>query len=168
MLLSLSTVKALGLASVLAFGTASPIDLPEQVEPVSDLDQRILGNEATSLLCVTPSNSKCGLWVSYTNGKTRQSVKYETGGTTACAYQLLRKHTNNAGFWANLNFLGSAGLNIGYNPTGSSIALGKADWSRNDQAHLNARCLNEFGWRDNVDNSKSSEAFWGNLGKKLF
>ncbi|KAJ2981844.1 hypothetical protein NQ176_g1771 [Zarea fungicola] len=168
MLLSLSTVKALGLASVLAFGTASPVGLPEHGEPVSDLDRRILGNDAQSLLCITPGDRKCGLWVSYTNGQTRQSVKYESGGTTACAFNLLRKHTNNAGFWANLNFLGSAGMNIGYNPTGSSIALGKATWSVNGQAHLNARCLNEFGWKDNVDTSKSSETFWGNLGKKLY
>lgn len=164
MLFNLSTIQALSLASMLAIAQASPVASTDN----NDLDRRIIGNEATSLLCITPGDKKCGLWVSYTNGKTRQSVKYESGGTTGCAFGLLRKHTNNAGFWADLNFIGSAGLNIGYNPTNSDIALGKSSWSNNNQAHLNARCLNEFGWRDNVDTSKSTESFWGDLSKKLF
>lgn len=163
MLFNLSTVKALSLASILATAQASPMGSAD-----NDLDRRIVGNEAQSILCITPGNKKCGLWVSYTNGQTRQTVKFETGGTIGCSIDLLRKHTNSAGFWADLNFVGSAGLNIGFNPTNSEIALGQPTFHNNDQTHLNARCFNEFGWTDSVDASQSTESFWGDLSKKLF
>ncbi|KAJ3497838.1 hypothetical protein NLG97_g1595 [Lecanicillium saksenae] len=165
MLFNLSTVKALGIASVLGTALGSPMG---NSDAVATLDRRIVGNEAETLLCVAVGNSKCGLWVTYTNGQSRQTVKYESGGTTGCAFGLLQKHTNDAGFWADLNIFGSAGMNIGYNPTGASIALGKSTWSSEDQSYLQGRCLNEFGWKDTIDTSKSTDAFYGDMSQKLF
>lgn len=87
-----------------------------------------------------------------------------------CSIQLLRKHTNDNGFWVNINFIGSAGANIGYDPTGRSIALGVATWSSSDQEHLEARCLNEFGWGPGeVDvDAGSGESAWFDMDQKLY
>ncbi|KAJ2974780.1 hypothetical protein NQ176_g5874 [Zarea fungicola] len=168
MYFNLSTIKAIGIAAILGSALANPVGDLDTRASVSELESRIAGNEASALLCITPGNKKCGLFVTYTNGPSRQSVRTQSGGTVACAVQMLRKHTNGAGFWANINAIGNAGLNIGYNPTNQKMNLGKATWSRNDQAYLRGRCQNEFGWSDVLDTSQSTESFYGDLPKKLF
>jgi hypothetical protein len=123
--------------------------------------------QSSVLLCVTPGNGKCGISATYTDGQRRETVHYQTGGTTACAYELLRKHSNSAGFYVDINAIGSAGAHIGYNPTGKDISLGNADHTSDDQQYLNARCQAELGF-GNVDRSSSVENFWGNLATDLF
>lgn len=132
----------------------------------TEIESRIVGNEVNSLLCITPNNGKCGLYVTYTNGQRRETVKFQSGGLL-CSVVMLRKHTNGAGFWADVNVIGRAGLNVGFNPTGKQMSLGDAGITVTDQKYLNSRCKSEFGW-DGVDTSKSSLAFWGNLGTKLY
>lgn len=105
--------------------------------------------------------------VTYSIGQIRQTVKFQTGGFTTCAYQELRTHTNEAEFWANAIIIGSTGLNIGYNPTGKSIRLGKASPSSRDQTYLDGRCRNEFGW-GGVDPGSSGESNWWDIAVNLF
>jgi hypothetical protein len=157
-------------AAFIAISQAAALAVPEPKDAslAPALEARIPGNEASFLLCNTPGSGKCGIFATYTNGQTRQSVSYQTGGSTACALQFLQKHTNGAGFWVDLNIFGSTrGVNIGYNPTGRSISLGTATSSNNNQAYLNGRCQNEFGF-GNIDTSNSAESFYGNLGTKIY
>lgn len=170
MLAKSSIIKALSFATFLSLGEAAalpePVDLA--ITTFSHLQSRILGNEASSLICVTPDDKKCGIYMTYTNGQKRETVKYQTGGRIACAFQMLRKKTNENGFWADLEFFGTAGFHIGFNPTRQEIALGDATFSNNNQDRLNGRCRNEFGWTESVDVAKSGEAFWGNLDRNLY
>ncbi|KAL6706351.1 hypothetical protein ACN47E_005641 [Coniothyrium glycines] len=163
-------MKTFILTGVIAISQAAAMAVPEPKDVSLDhaLEARIVGNEASFLLCNTPGSGKCGIFATYTNGQSRQSVSYQTGGTTKCSYEFLQKHTNGAGFWVDLNIFGSSrGANIGYNPTGKSISLGTATSSSNGQTYLNGRCQNEFGW-GNIDTSNSGESFWGNLATKLY
>lgn len=174
MLFNVSATKALSLITFLGAAQAAalprPIDLitSSTTTTTTQLESRIAGNEASSLLCFTVGNKKCGIAVTYTNGQTRQTVRYQTGGTYACAYQALQKHTNDAGFWADLDIFGTAGMHIGFNSKNTEIALGKATSSSNGQQYMNGRCQNEFGFTEGVDTGKSGEAYWGDLEKKLY
>lgn len=167
--LSSPNMKLSILASLMATSQALALALPTpDTNSTSLIIPRIIGNEASVLLCVQPNSKKCGIFATYTNTATRQSVKYETGGQTYCAYQFLQKHTNSAGFWVDLDIFGSSkGANIGYNPTGRKITLGKATSSSSSQSYLDGRCGNEFGWRG-VDTGSSGESFFGDLGTKLY
>ncbi|KAI9775914.1 MAG: hypothetical protein M1839_000703 [Geoglossum umbratile] len=123
----------------------------------------ILGNEASVLLCSTGINSNCGIWVTYTNTKVRQTVSAKSFFSLPCAVLAGTKHTNSDGFWTQANLLGpNAGYNIGYNPNRRQINLGKATKISRDPAYLNGRCANEFGWRQ-VDADLSQEAFYGDI-----
>lgn len=163
MLLKFSALKALSLASIIGAAFSSPID-----EATSKLDRRIVGNDAVSLICQSPNSEQCGLWVSYTNGKTRQSISVQSGGFYGCTYELLRKHTNNDGFWAEIKLWGGAGLNIGFNSRGTQMAVGDATWSSNDFEYLKRRCLNEFDWKYEIDTSASGESFFQGLWEELY
>lgn len=167
--ITLGLAAILSVAQAAALPTESTDAAPVVVEEddFGALEARIVGNEANALLCVTPTTSKCGLYVTYTNGARRETVQWQSGGLTACSVVLTRKHTNGAGFWANLNFFGSPGMNIGYDGTGRQIALGSATTVVRDQGFLNSRCQSVFGWGD-VDASKSTQSFWGDLGTKLY
>lgn len=167
MLFNLSTVSAVGLASIVGLTQAMAVGQPGNGN-MAQLDRKDIAINAAALICITPGSKKCGYSVTYTNGQKRETVNYQTGGQLACSVEMLRKHTNSDGFWANLNFIGSAGMNIGYNPSGQSIALGDADSTSNDAAHLKARCGNELGWNDDVDTDQSGESTWGNLNQKLY
>lgn len=167
-------ISMLAILTAISHATAMTVPAPNDNSSATLIEARIVGNEASVLLCDQPFtgnqgvSGKCGIFATYTNGQTRQSVSYQTGGQNLCAFEELQKHTNSAGFWVDINIFGSSkGANIGYNPTGKSISLGTATSSSSDQAYLNGRCLNEFGW-SGVNTDTSSEAFFANLGTKLY
>lgn len=120
-------------------------------------------NIAASLIC--NDGSKCGYYYEFNGEHGLQELRISSGGTTACAQAGLAKHTNSAGFWANIDTFGSCvGVSVGYNPTGKSDCLGKASWSSNDNSYLQERCRNEFGgdWSKLVTGN-SGESTWDNV-----
>ncbi|CAK7567723.1 MAG: hypothetical protein SEPTF4163_005691 [Sporothrix epigloea] len=176
---TLNLVKALPFALMLSTALASPVP---DASSGSDLGERTIGNDATFLFCVTP-DWECGIFATYTNGDTRQTVSWATGNPTVsnaqvaesnqdwCLLEMYRKHTNDAGFWLNLDFhWEGASHTIGYNPTGDSIDLGAASWSSTDGDYLNGRCLNEFGSDfSGVDpDYGSAELTWNDLNQTLY
>ncbi|CAK7274001.1 hypothetical protein SEPCBS57363_005938 [Sporothrix epigloea] len=161
--------------------TAFSNPVPE-VTNTTELDARILGNDATYLICIT-DDFRCGFFATYTNGQTRQTVKWTTGNPSSsnpqvfesnedwCTFSAYRKHTNDAGFWYNADFhFHGASHTIGYNPTGKSINLGPATWGSRDADYLNGRCLNEFGgeYKPISTNWNSAELNWQSLGEELY
>ncbi|CAK7267429.1 hypothetical protein SEPCBS57363_002588 [Sporothrix epigloea] len=179
---TLNFVKAMPLALMLSTALANPV--PE-TSPGSDLGKRMIGNDATVLYCVT-ADYQSGVLATYTNGDTRQTVSWKTGNPTTTnaqvvesnqdwlLYELYRKHTNDAGFWLNIDYHSAgASFTIGYNPTGASNDLGnagKASSKSTDHDYLNGRCLNEFGsdFSDVAVEYGSSELFWNDLDQKLY
>lgn len=166
----------LGLSAILSAAQAAalPADaaVVENEAAVTNVDfeslqARIAGSEANALLCITPSSSKCGLYITYTNGQRRETVQWESGGLTSCAFSMTRKHTNGNGFWGNLDVFGTPGMHIGFNPTGKQIALGKSPSVIQDQNFLNARCQSVFKF-GNVDAAKSTQSYWPDLGINLY
>ncbi|CAK7275285.1 hypothetical protein SEPCBS119000_006616 [Sporothrix epigloea] len=170
--------KALPLALMLSTAFAGPV--PE-TSSTSDVEKRIVGNEATFLVCVT-TDWRCGYFSTYTNGEARQTVKWTTGNKSTnlkvvssnqdwCLYEAYRKHTNDAGYWfnADMHWKGVSHT-IGFDPTGNSIKLGDATWGSTDQAYLNGRCENEFGsdYASVAPDYGSGELNWTDLSDKLY
>ncbi|CAK7272320.1 hypothetical protein SEPCBS119000_005060 [Sporothrix epigloea] len=160
----------------LMMGTAFSSPVPEATSE-TDLEKRITGNDATYLLCVT-ADYRCAFYATYTNGQTRETVKWTSGnrGSNAqvaesnqdlCVYEGYRKHTNNDGFWFNADLTKKT---IGYNPTGKQIKLGGASWKSTDPNYINGRCFNEFGndYKIVATDYGSAELTWNNLGQKLY
>ncbi|CAK7567720.1 MAG: hypothetical protein SEPTF4163_005688 [Sporothrix epigloea] len=171
-------VKAMPLALMLSTALANPVP---DASSGSDIGKRRIGNDATFLYCVTPDH-ECGIFATYTNGDTRQTVSWKTGNPTSdaqvvesnqdsCLLEMYKKHTNDAGFWLNLDFHWDATSHtIGYNPTGDSIVLGDASWSSTDSNYLNGRCMNEFGseFSSVATDYGSVELNWTDLGQTLY
>ncbi|CAK7275110.1 hypothetical protein SEPCBS57363_006510, partial [Sporothrix epigloea] len=166
---------------VLMLSTALAKPVPE-TSSTSDLGKRTIGNDATVLYCVTP-DYESGVLATYTNGDTRQTVSWKTGNPTTTnaqvvesnqdwlLYELYRKHTNDAGFWLNIDFhWAGASYAIGYNPTGDSIDFGDASWTSTDPDYLNGRCLNEFGddYSSVATDYGSIELTWNDLDQTLY
>ncbi|CAK7567719.1 MAG: hypothetical protein SEPTF4163_005687 [Sporothrix epigloea] len=170
MFASLNLVKALPFALMLSTALANPV--PE-TNSTAKAEKRIVGNEATYLFCVSPDHN-CGFFATYTNGETRQTVSWTTGKYATddeCLLAKYQKHTNDAGFWLNINFhWNNPRYYIGYNPTSKIIYLGDATWTLSDQDYLNGRCQNEFGDEFSTADldSGSKELYWGDLGQPLY
>ncbi|KAJ2983073.1 hypothetical protein NQ176_g958 [Zarea fungicola] len=120
-----------------------------------------------SVLCITPQTKKCGLYVSYTNGARTENVQTESGGLTGCAVDLYKKHTNGDGFWADVNIVHSAGLNIGYNPTGRSLTLGAATSAVQNPDAISLQCQSIFGFTS-IDQSQSGWNYWSGFNPQLY
>ncbi|KAJ2983202.1 hypothetical protein NQ176_g866 [Zarea fungicola] len=120
-----------------------------------------------AVLCITPNQKQCGLYVSYTNGQKTETVQTSSGGGIGCAYELLRKHVNHDGFWANLNFFGSEGLNIGYNPTGRSINLPPATITVVNTDEIALQCENIFHIKG-IDIDQSAWYYYANFNTQLY
>ena len=159
---SMSAILVQSCVLFLSLTLALPTAEPTELEP------RITGNDASVLLCVQPNYNRCGLYATYINTKNRQSVRAEGFGRGPCIFTLYEKHTNNAGFWVDIDLTGSKqGVSIGYNPTGRSILLDKQTFGSKDKGYLDARCQNEFGWQG-VDAERSAESFFGDLKELLY
>ncbi|KAH6647958.1 hypothetical protein BKA67DRAFT_579046 [Truncatella angustata] len=127
-------------------------------------------NNASILTCFRLNDASCGMTASYTNGQERQTVSYGNSGTVGCAISMLNEHSNDAGFWVNVDIVGSTpGGNIGWKPNGNKIELGKATTSNEDADYITKRCQEEFTWGNGkVDTSKSGESYWNELDTKLY
>ncbi|CAK7267431.1 hypothetical protein SEPCBS57363_002589 [Sporothrix epigloea] len=179
MLPTLNLVKALPLALMLSTALANPV--PE-ANSTAKAEKRIIGNDSTWLICVN-GVWQCGFYATYTNGDTRQTVKWTTGNPTSsnpkvmqsnqdwCVISGYRKHTNDAGFWSNADIhWKGASHTIGYDPTGNSIDLGNPTSQSTDHDYLNGRCLNEFGgdFSNVAPEYGSGELFWSDIGSTLY
>ncbi|CAK7275287.1 hypothetical protein SEPCBS119000_006617 [Sporothrix epigloea] len=171
---SIQLLKALPLALMLSSAFAKPV--PET--SVSAVDKRVIGNDATYLHCVT-ADHRCGFFATYTNGQTRETVKWTLGSSDStpeanqdlCQLEGLKKHTNDDGFWLNRDFhWKGVSFTIGYDPTGKSIKFGDATWKSMDQDYLNGRCENEFGgdFANVLIDHQSEELNWTDLIEKLY
>ncbi|CAK7273546.1 hypothetical protein SEPCBS119000_005713 [Sporothrix epigloea] len=177
MFFTLHPLKALPLALMLSTALANPV--PETLE--SSIDKRIIGNDATYLHCVA-QDYQCGFFATYTNGQTRETVKWTIGspastGTSPdtnqdlCQVNGFIKQTNSDGFWLNRDLKGlHVRFTIGYNPTGKKIKFGQESWKSTDQDYLNGRCENEFGseFANVLTDHQSEELTWNDLSTKLY
>ncbi|KAJ2983695.1 hypothetical protein NQ176_g510 [Zarea fungicola] len=158
------TSAALGLMSALSVTRAASLPAAA-VETVGLVARETPACQA--VLCITPNEKQCGLYVSYTNGKRSESVQTSSGGGRGCSFELLRKQTNHDGFWANLNFFGSSGLSIGYSQTGRSIKLGAATLSVENHDKLALQCENIFDIKG-IDVDLSGWYYYANFNTQLY
>ncbi|CAK7270312.1 hypothetical protein SEPCBS119000_004024 [Sporothrix epigloea] len=179
----LQLLKALPVALLASTAFANPLPGAPSTSgsSASGIEKRIDGNDATVLLCFKDDYMN-GFYATYTNGQTRQSVNWTCGNDSGnwrveesnqdwCDYSHYKKHTNDAGFWLNIDVhLDGDSHTIGWNPTGNSIDLGQATWTSQDQDYLNGRCLNEFGDAfSNVNTQLGSMEFnWNSLDQTLY
>ncbi|KAK9802092.1 hypothetical protein AB5N19_07899 [Seiridium cardinale] len=158
------TLKAILLASLAATTQAAAITPSEKPGK-----RGISGNNASILTCFTLNDGQCGMTASYTNGEKRQTVSFTNASPVGCTVAMLKKQTNDEGFWVDVDLFGSTpGGNIGWNPSGEEIELGKASSSNEDPDYISKRCSEEFTWTKTVDTSKSGENYWNDLDKKLY
>ncbi|CAK7568586.1 MAG: hypothetical protein SEPTF4163_006582 [Sporothrix epigloea] len=174
---TIKLVKALPLAFMLSTAFSSPF--PE-ASFTSDLEERIIGNDATFLICVN-ADWQCGYYATYTNGNTRKSVSWTAGDHSSntrvgfsnmdlCAAEGYKKHTKD-GFWFNADFHGDdVSHTIGYNPTGKKISLGNPSWKSFDGGYLSGRCLNEFGkdFKNAIPDYGAAELNWNDISQTLY
>ena len=77
-------------------------------------------------------------------------------------WNFFQSHTNADGFWEDLNLISSAGLNIGYHPTGKSFNLAGRDpaliLSDDD---LKKVCLDAFGIDADIDSDAFGQTYFG-------
>lgn len=91
-------------------------------------------NQLEVLYCITTfqvgGSGRLGFMINYYDRiiNQKQSVAFTADGPELyLAWRLLRRHTNNDGFYEDVNrFRSPLGLNVGYNPTGKSLNV--AGW----------------------------------------
>ncbi|KAF2111629.1 hypothetical protein BDV96DRAFT_173666 [Lophiotrema nucula] len=152
MMAPLSISKALCLIGLLGSVTAAPTEarsptLSGASAESLDLDTRQNpANQNAGVLICESKQGGCGYEVTYNSGGSSQTVTFSSQGNL-CAVRFFQKHTNSAGFYADLDAIGSnPGITIGYNPTGRKITLGSPNNVIEDPVTLQSLCNQALGW----------------------